>query len=325
MTENSTKPTIFQASRLHTLRLAGLLVLLLLGFIGSAGAQSCGDILYANTTLTHDLVGCPGTGLTLGEDIVLDLNGHTVSGSGGSVGIAVNPGINDAQVVGPGTVKGFATGFWAQDNERLLVQGVSFFDNHTVGITLYGVAYSTVEGNGIFGSLRGILLQSWTSPADKNKFFDNQVADCLSGGIRLDAGDRHEVRGNTIKGCEQGVELLGTSEVVVHENVLFDNTTGVVLLSHTGPMANNVVANNKVFDNETGIKLSSGAAAIHPLEETFVGSNTLQGGTWGVILDDPLCIDTYLIQNEIWGTPSPITDLGTSTLSSGNSCDGAPC
>jgi large repetitive protein len=49
---------------------------------GAGANVSCGQTLTQNTTLTNDLVDCPGNGLLVGADnITIDLNGHTIDGT----------------------------------------------------------------------------------------------------------------------------------------------------------------------------------------------------------------------------------------------------
>src|SRR5580765_5255056 len=57
---------------------------------GSETEVSCGQTLKASVRLAGDLVDCPATGLIIGADnITVDLNGHTIDGSGKSDGIAI--------------------------------------------------------------------------------------------------------------------------------------------------------------------------------------------------------------------------------------------
>src|SRR5688572_20040784 len=43
----------------------------------------CGDTITADTTLDGDLLECPNNGIVIGgDDITVDLNGHTVAGDG---------------------------------------------------------------------------------------------------------------------------------------------------------------------------------------------------------------------------------------------------
>jgi hypothetical protein len=50
----------------------------------------CGDTIMQTTVLTSDIGPCPGVGLVIGaDDLTLDLNGHSIKGSGGGVGVSV--------------------------------------------------------------------------------------------------------------------------------------------------------------------------------------------------------------------------------------------
>ncbi|RSN11752.1 hypothetical protein DMB42_14405 [Nonomuraea sp. WAC 01424] len=86
---------------------------------GPAGASTlavaCGDVLTTNTTLTADLT-CPGDALTIGADNVdLDLNGHTITGSGTGKGLTLFSRVG--ATVRNGTIGGFThsiyISFWS--------------------------------------------------------------------------------------------------------------------------------------------------------------------------------------------------------------------
>jgi Periplasmic copper-binding protein (NosD) len=48
-------------------------------------AVTCGQVIESDTTLDSGLTNCPGPGLVIGADgITLDLNGHTIDGTGGT-------------------------------------------------------------------------------------------------------------------------------------------------------------------------------------------------------------------------------------------------
>lgn len=70
------------------LLLAGVLV----AIPAQAAPLACGDTITTDTTLTADLLACPGDGLIIGADnITLDCDGHKVTGTAsGVVGIEVN-------------------------------------------------------------------------------------------------------------------------------------------------------------------------------------------------------------------------------------------
>ena len=69
--------------------------ILCLALTSPAAGQSCGDTITVNTTLTADLLNCPGTGLIIGASgIILDGAGHRIeydsSGADDNVGILIS-------------------------------------------------------------------------------------------------------------------------------------------------------------------------------------------------------------------------------------------
>jgi parallel beta-helix repeat protein len=53
--------------------------------------RACGDIITEDTTLTRDLLNCPGDGLIIGNNgITLDCQGHTISGNVTGTGVGID-------------------------------------------------------------------------------------------------------------------------------------------------------------------------------------------------------------------------------------------
>src|SRR5690348_15511399 len=79
-----------------------------------ASQVNCGDTLTQSTKLDHDLVNCPGDGIVIGaHNITLDLNGHTIDGSGfppGSSNGVDDSGGFDNVTIENGTITGFRNG-----------------------------------------------------------------------------------------------------------------------------------------------------------------------------------------------------------------------
>ncbi|MER6578345.1 hypothetical protein [Nonomuraea sp. NPDC001023] len=68
-------------------------------------AVACGDVLTTDTTLTADLT-CPAGALTIGaDDVDLDLNSHTITGSGTGNGLKATG--RQGTTVRNGTITGF--------------------------------------------------------------------------------------------------------------------------------------------------------------------------------------------------------------------------
>ncbi|MEA2156301.1 MAG: hypothetical protein QOE11_2441 [Solirubrobacteraceae bacterium] len=152
----------------------------------SAPALHCGDVVTANVHLTADLVDCAGAGLVVGaDDIVIDLGGHTISGShSGDAGIDDFAG-HDGITVTHGAVHDFAT-------------GLAFFG--TRGNRVAGVTVTTVD-------FAGVLLVDATD----NRIEDNRLAD-VGNGVFLFRSSRTRIRRNEITDTTgAGIEVDGAS------------------------------------------------------------------------------------------------------------------
>src|SRR5436190_5635500 len=77
-----------QAVPATLLGLAVTVILVLAGVVALSGAEaasnvSCGDTITTDTTLHRNLVNCPNNGIVIGADnVTLDLNYHTIDGTG---------------------------------------------------------------------------------------------------------------------------------------------------------------------------------------------------------------------------------------------------
>src|SRR5262245_63978053 len=76
------------------------------GSSAAPAAPQCGDVLTTDAVLTRDLI-CRGSALTIPgfADVTLDLNSHSIVGTGVGTGIAILPSQNgDPSRSTPGTV-----------------------------------------------------------------------------------------------------------------------------------------------------------------------------------------------------------------------------
>ena len=86
-------------------------------FAGPAQSDSsieCGSSLTESVTLDHDIGPCPQGALeVVGDDVTIDLNGHTITGSGGGTGVLITTPADGTAVnvsVTNGSVSGFGIG-----------------------------------------------------------------------------------------------------------------------------------------------------------------------------------------------------------------------
>jgi parallel beta-helix repeat protein len=112
-----------------------------------------------DTKLTADVDGCAGDGIVIGADeITLDLNGHTVPGTGNDDGIDFD-GHNGVRVEGGGgKVKMFNIGLNLEDANGNTITELSVTDNNNNGVliqdtafgnTLKEVTVSNTHGTGV--------------------------------------------------------------------------------------------------------------------------------------------------------------------------------
>jgi parallel beta-helix repeat protein len=173
---------------------------------GNAGASApalhCGSTLTRSTTLTEDLVRCPGTGLVIGADgITVDLAGHTISGTNApdSEGIA-NDGHAAVRVL-----RGRVTDF------RLNGVGIRGAQGSVVrDLTIRRIGAAGLEGEPVSA---GILI----SDSPGSKVLENDVANDLTA-YQVD-----------------GVDVLNSQGSVVQRNRLSrNNWDGLVLIGSPG-------------------------------------------------------------------------------------------
>ena len=99
---------------------------------GSTSASSpssdlCGATIVADMRLDYDLA-CPGNGLIVGADgIKIDLNGHTIAGSGTGAGIDVT-GRTDVTIFG-GIIRNFGAGVLTNTSTKIVIKRNEFEAN----------------------------------------------------------------------------------------------------------------------------------------------------------------------------------------------------
>jgi parallel beta-helix repeat protein len=219
---------------MSTVRVPRLALVAGLGlFVAVSGADAatvtCGTTLTASTTLSADLVGCPGTALVIGADgITVDLGGHTISGTNaaGGEGIA-SDGHSNVRIVG-----GRITDF------RLNGVGIRGGSGNLVrGITVRRIGKGGVEGEPVSA---GIAI----SKSPRSRVIGNDVS-------------------NDVKAFQaDGVVVLDSPGTVVGRNRLVRNSwNGLVLLnSANSRITNNVLDGNR--NNGTEVNGASDSALV---------------------------------------------------------------
>ncbi len=265
MTTNLPSPTTRSPWRLLAVVLVALAGVAGLGAaqapsVAQAGAVtvSCGQTLVEDAKLANDLTDCPGDGLTAGAaGITVDLNGHTIDGSG--VGIGIFSGSFANVTIQGGSVTEFGTGIRiglaAQGNS---IRSVRVSKSTARGIDAEGpqalvtasVAFDNDEaGIGIFGAGSSVT----NSTANGNETL----------GIRVAGAGPTRVSGNTVlSNGTGGVDAVGGAPTQLTNNVANGNGAagnGAAGLSvHATVVEATLTKNTASFNTGLGIRAGSG-------------------------------------------------------------------
>ena len=101
-----------------------------------AAEISCGEVITRSVVVTNDLIDCEGIGLVIGaDDIIVDLGGHLIDGTGLGVGV-LNPRY-DRVAVTNGTIAEFDHGVELDPGAlRGTVSELLLTDNAVAGVLL---------------------------------------------------------------------------------------------------------------------------------------------------------------------------------------------
>lgn len=300
--ENVAAPNRRRISALATAVAGALLISVALVEPAAAEHVVCGATITENVTLHGDVGPCPGDGLVVAaDDVVLDLNGFTVSADnsdGDNAGIRL-AGVSGATVRN-GTVTGFDAGvlvvggggntvrqITAQDNINdfggppcLLGDGIAVQDSSDNTIT-----HNRAVHNGPFGGIT-VIGDSDRNLVKSNLARDNNV---VSPPGQTGCGNRFQDEGIRIEGP-------GAQDNRVERNVVENGLLAGVGLHGTvcNPLnpamppepfnSGNVVVGNTVSDT-AGTSIASGinilrqgpASVVCPAQESTIVGNTSSG------------------------------------------------
>ena len=252
--------------RAHVLALvAGGCVLL---GASSAGAGvspvHCGSTLTRSTTLTADLVGCPGTGLVIGADgITVNLAGHTISGTNASGGEGIaSDGHSGVRILG-GRITDFRlNGVGIRGGQGNVVRGVTIRrigvgglegEPVSAGILISGSPGGQVIGNDVSNDVVAYQSDGVDVLSSQGSFVQgNRLNRNNWDGLVVLASPASRVIGNEFDGSgNNGTEVNGASDGVwmAANNADGNTNSGIVLGSAKGLH----VIGNTATDNDTGL------------------------------------------------------------------------
>jgi parallel beta-helix repeat protein len=256
----------------------------------AAGAVSCGDTLKASVKLANDLLGCTGSGLIVGADnITIDLNGHTISGTNkptpGTGGVQIDKHAN-VKIVN-GTITGFHFSGVGVTNARGTVLSKLTVRNIGAGCKqgdiCAGIALMNATGTKITDSTDSNQVQAF----QVNGIAVDGSPDTLVQGSRVDRnagagisvfqspGSRfvgNEFAGNRQEGLQ--VNSSSDSTVISGNRAMANGTAGIA----AGASSKLSVVGNSVSGNrQVGVLLFD-------LTSGLVRGNRASGNPYGIVL-----------------------------------------
>ena len=237
---------------------------------GVAANDLCGTTVTGDLRLDHDLV-CAGNGLVVGADgIRIDLNGHTVAGSGGSVGILV-VGRSDVTIAN-GVLRNFQAAVQLNASTGIVIRHNELVQNGDgIDIQAGGVGNTVKENTFRNHTVRAIMLRGGTTDNDikNNTFVANRISILVNGATDTELKD-NLVSESSLTGIRFNNAATGNT---VKDNILTTNRAGIEFLvtPPTGSSVGNEFKGNTLTGNGCGLLgLSTG--------NTFK-DNTFEGNT----------------------------------------------
>ena len=212
----------------------------------------CGATIVDDLELNDDLT-CPGDGLIVGADgIRLNLNGHTITGPGSGVGIAVT-GRTDISISN-GTISNFAVAVRVNTSTDVVIKHNELVANPE-GIDLQiGSVGNTIKDNVFRDSItRGIMLRSGAIENDikNNTFTGNRLGILVFGGVD-NSLKKNIITGGSLAGIRLNVIATGNE---LKDNTVMSNAVGIeFIVTATGSATGNELKENTIATNGCGLK-----------------------------------------------------------------------
>ena len=185
-------------------------------------SPSCGQVITQNVVLTSNLNCAETDGLIVNAgDIVIDLNGHTISGpdidsdtqTSSKVGIMI-PNVNNV-VVQDGTIEGFQAGVLMTGSQNVEVKGM-VIKNNQIGLFSTGASIVNAHLSIIMNNQIGIAGHS----TQQSTFEDNIIFQNALAGITLVNSDNSVITLNSITESGNGLYIDNQSN---QNNINFNN------------------------------------------------------------------------------------------------------
>ncbi|MDR4490051.1 MAG: hypothetical protein R2685_04010 [Candidatus Nitrosocosmicus sp.] len=204
---------------------------------------NCGDLIKSDVKLTEDLF-CKGDGLIAynKDNLIIDLNSHTISGSGNtseSAGILVLNSEN-MTILGNGAIKNFQIGVLNEGNNNHIYN--LEVRNNEIGISNNNANDTEINENKIHLNDIGIKTVS----NDNFNIVNNNITS-NDIGIKTVSNDNFNIVNNNITSSDEGISMSSSN----NGNIVSNSIKGSKYGLNMGPTSmNNSVSNNQFSDIE---------------------------------------------------------------------------
>lgn len=197
---------------------------------------TCGAQISGDARLDNDLT-CTGNALVVsGDDITIDLNGHTLSGNGSGNGITVSA--SHGVTIFGGSVKGFQSGIFVGGSTDVVIR-----DNE----------FSATNQAVLFQATTGSVVKHNTVTKNLARAF--MLRPNLTGGLSTD----NIVIGNVVIDTPTGIYLIRQpGNRILNNTVIGATVAGVDLAEGAGAVSDNIIQANHLVGGGAGIRFSAG-------------------------------------------------------------------
>jgi parallel beta-helix repeat protein len=206
---------------------------------------ACGALITSDVRLENDLA-CSGNALLVtGDDITIDLNGHTLAGVGAGNGITVTA--SHGVTIFGGIVKGFLSGIFASNSAGLVVRDNEFSANREA-MLLQATTTSVIKHN----------------VATKHLMRAFMIRPNLVGGLSTG----NVIIGNVVTDTPTGIYLIRQPGNTIQNNTVIGSRIAAIDLAEgAGGVSDNIVRANHLVGGGVGIRFATGWTG-----NTFVGN-----------------------------------------------------
>ncbi len=231
-------------------------------YIKSDGSVSSSEITHNGDvyTLVDDISVTHESGIVIERDnMVLNGNGHAVSGTGYEDGIRASGRTN--VTLRNITVKEFYWGVYLESSTNCTISSCNVSANDFFGIRI--------------------------SYGENNTIFNNTITGNVDNGVDVSYSTSNRIVGNTITYDNDGVMLAGGLNNTISDNVVLHNDVGVYLWENTNYTS---VFRNDIRENGWGV-------AFYNTKGNSVFSNNITDGNYGLYVE--VCSGNAIYHNNL--------------------------